>query len=46
MKNVKKKVKNVKELEFESKAVKVTALEERKEMIVLWRRGEGMFPGE
>ncbi len=40
------KLNDVKELQFDSKAVKVKELEERKEMLVIWRRGEGWFPGE
>lgn len=35
---------DVKELQFNSEAVKVEKLEERKEMIVIWRRGDGFFP--
>lgn len=35
---------NCKKLEFNSKAIKVSELEERKEMIVLWRRGDGAVP--
>jgi hypothetical protein len=35
---------NCKNLDFNSKAVKISELEERKEMIVLWRRGDGALP--
>ena len=35
---------NIKELQFDSEAVKVEVLEERKEMLVIWRRGDGFFP--
>lgn len=44
MNNLNLKSNNVKELQFDSKAVKVKELEERKEMLVLWRRGEPLFP--
>lgn len=42
MKTKTKKNESVKK--FDSKAVSLKALEERKEMIVIWRRGEGFFP--
>lgn len=44
MENVNLESSDVKELQFDSKAVKVEELEERKEMLVLWRRGEGVLP--
>jgi len=44
MENVNLKLNDVKELQFDSKAVKVEELEERKEMLVLWRRGDGLLP--
>ena len=30
--------------QFNSSALSLKKLEERKEMLVLWRRGEGFFP--
>lgn len=44
MRNLKSNENDVKELQFDSTAVRVTELEERKEMIVLWRRGDGVLP--
>jgi len=44
MENVNLESSDVKELQFDSKAVKVEELEERKEMLVLWRRGDGVLP--
>jgi hypothetical protein len=44
MNNSNLKLNVVKELQFDSKAVKVKELEERKEMLVLWRRGDGILP--
>lgn len=35
---------SVKEIMFDSEAVKIEEFEERNEMIVLWRRGEGFLP--
>ncbi|MBN2638338.1 MAG: hypothetical protein JXR65_04555 [Bacteroidales bacterium] len=43
MENFKLESNDVKELQFDSKAVKVEELEERKEMLVLWRRGDGVL---
>lgn len=32
------------EKQFDSKSISLQQLEERKEMIVIWRRGDGFFP--
>lgn len=39
MENVDLELNDVKELQFDSEAVKVEELEERKEMVVIWKRG-------
>ena len=44
MENVNLELNDVKELQFDLKAVKVEELEERKEMLVFWRRGDGFLP--
>lgn len=36
-------VKNL-EIRFNSRSIELKELEERKEMLVIWRRGEGFFP--
>ena len=32
------------EVQFDSQAIQIEEFEERNEMIVVWRRGEGFFP--
>ena len=44
MKNSNLKSNVIKKIQFNSKTVKVKELEERKEMLVLWRRGEPLLP--
>lgn len=34
----------IEEVQFDSQAIQIEKFEERNEMIVVWRRGEGFFP--